>query len=60
MANLSNPLLVGYQNLKLKASKVILLEKDNYKLATNIFQEYTCFNLKDSLFWDAINIDFQY
>ena len=40
--------------------EVILPNKDYRRLATNAFQEYACFDLEDSLFWEAIHIDFEH
>lgn len=60
MASLSNPLLLGHQNLRLDPSKVIPLDENNCTLVTNTFAKYIYSDLKNTLFWDAININFKY
>lgn len=41
-------------------SKVLLFNKDYYKLTTNIFQDYTYTDFEDSIFWKAIYVNFKY
>lgn len=43
----------------LPTSKVLISDKDNCKIATNIFQKYIDNHLEGKLFWESIKIDFK-
>lgn len=50
MANSFNFLPLRYYNLRLDTSKIILSNKNYCKFAINIFQKYTCVEIKDLFF----------